>query len=455
MSVNGGLSFPYVLADDTPNDGTETLTLPVAAPTSSGISPRIKVVGRGNVFFNISPAFTLTLPANSIQFSSASYSGSEGDNPKQITVTVTRTGELSGSATAEYHTFDNSSGSPCKTLNTSRASSRCDYETAAGFITFGPGESTKIINIPIVDDSYPDGTELFNIALGNIVGASFGSPTQATITLFDNDATVGPNQIDEAGYFVRQHYIDFLNREPDAPGLAHWSNEILQCGANPGCVEIKRINVSAAFYLSIEFQETGFLVYRLYKAANGDVTGFSDIDGHHSLPVPSVQFNEFLADSRRIGEGIVVGQPGWAEALEANKQKFIDEFLQRIRYAGLTGLTPAKFVDTLNANAGNPMSAGERDQLVADLSFGIKTQAQVLRAVVEDVDLVNAEKNRAFVLMQYFGYLRRNPNENPDSDHTGYDHWLRKLNDFGGNFVNAEMVKAFLNATEYRERFAP
>jgi len=68
---------------------------------------------------------------------------------------------------------------------------------------------------------------------------------------------------------------------------------------------------------------------------------------------------------------------------------------------------------------------------------------------------VNAEKNRAFVLMQYFGYLRRNPNENPDSDHTGYDHWLRKLNDFGGNFVNAEMVKAFLNATEYRERFAP
>src|SRR6185436_10869936 len=80
MSINGGLSFPYVLAEDTPNDGSETLTLPVAAPTSSGISPRIKVVGKGNIFFNISPAFTLTLPANSIQFSSSGYNGSEADN---------------------------------------------------------------------------------------------------------------------------------------------------------------------------------------------------------------------------------------------------------------------------------------------------------------------------------------------------------------------------------------
>jgi len=455
MSINGGLSFPYVLAEDTPNDGSETLTLPVAAPTSSGISPRIKVVGKGNIFFNISPAFTLTLPANSMQFSSSAYSGSEADNPKQIVVTVTRTGNTAGSASAEYDTFDNSSGSPCTTLNTNRASSRCDYITAAGFITFAPGESSKTINIPIVDDSYPDGTELFNMELRNIVGASFGSPTQTTITLFDNDAAVGPNQIDEARYFVRQHYIDFLNREPDAAGLDFWSNEILQCGGDAGCVDIKRINVSAAFYQSIEFQETGYLVYRLYKAANGDITGLSSIGGQHSLPVPSVRFNEFVADSRRIGEGIVVGQPGWPEALETNKKKFIEEFLQRIRFAALTGLAPAKFVDTLNANAGNPLSAGERDQLVADLSFGIKTQAQVLRAVAEDPDLVNAEKNRAFVLMQYFGYLRRNPNDNPDSDHSGYDFWLRKLNDFGGNFVNAEMVRSFIISIEYRQRFAP
>ncbi len=106
-------------------------------------------------------------------------------------------------------------------------------------------------------------------------------------------------------------------------------------------------------------------------------------------------------------------------------------------------------------NAGLPLFESERNQLVADLTFGIKTQAQVLRAVAEDPDLVAAEKNRAFVLMQYFGYLRRNPNDTPDSDYTGHEFWLTKLNDFGGNFINAEMVKAFITSIEYRQRFGP
>jgi hypothetical protein len=73
--------------------------------------------------------------------------------------------------------------------------------------------------------------------------------------------------------------------------------------------------------------------------------------------------------------------------------------------------------------------------------------------VAEDDDLVKAEFNRAFVLMQYIGYLRRNPNDAPDSDYTGYDFWLTKLNNFKGDFVKAEMVKAFITSIEYRGRF--
>jgi hypothetical protein len=57
--------------------------------------------------------------------------------------------------------------------------------------------------------------------------------------------------------------------------------------------------------------------------------------------------------------------------------------------------------------------------------------------------------------MEYFSYLRRNPNDPPDTDHTGYDFWLTKLNQFNGNFADAEMVKAFLISREYRTRFAP
>jgi hypothetical protein len=455
MSVNGGSSFPIVVADDTANDGSEIVTLPVAAPTSGGVSARIKVVAKGNVFFNISPPFNLTLPANSIQFSSSSYSASEGDNPKQFNITVTRTGDVSGGATAEYDTFDTVFGSPCNVLTGERALSRCDYDSALGQLYFAPGEASKTITIPVIDDSYAEGVERFQMELRIIVGASFGSPTQATLTINDNDAAPGQNQIDQASYFVRQHYIDFLNREPDSSGLAFWTDQIAQCGTDAQCIEIKRINVSAAFYLSIEFQQTGYLVYRLYKASYGDATGSSTTGGQHSLKVPIVRLDEFLADTRRLGEGVVVGQPGWEQVLENNKQKLIGDFVQRVRFTTVGGLTPAKFVDALDTNAGNPLSPSERNQLLADYTFGIKTQAQVLRAVAEDPDLVAAEKNRAFVLMQYFGYLRRDPNIVPDSDYSGYEFWLNKLNEFGGNFVNAEMVKAFITSGEYRQRFGP
>jgi hypothetical protein len=85
----------------------------------------------------------------------------------------------------------------------------------------------------------------------------------------------------------------------------------------------------------------------------------------------------------------------------------------------------------------------------------LSKQAQVLRAVAEDGDLRTMETNKAFVLMQYFGYLRRSPNSAPDTDFSGYNFWLTKLNNFGGNFVAAEMVKAFITSDEYRHRFGP
>jgi hypothetical protein len=109
----------------------------------------------------------------------------------------------------------------------------------------------------------------------------------------------------------------------------------------------------------------------------------------------------------------------------------------------------AQFVDTLNTNAGNPLSSSERNQLV---NSGM-TQAQIVRAVAEDPDLVSAEKNKAFVLMQYLGYLRRDPNSGPDTDHTGYDFWLQKLNNHGGDFHAAQMVRSFIVSTEYLNRF--
>src|SRR5205823_10955119 len=268
--------------------------------------------------------------------------------------------------------------------------------------------------------------------------------------------------IDEARWFVHQHYLDFLNREPDASGLQFWTNEILSCGNNAACIELKRINVSAAYFLSIEFQQTGYLVERFYKAAYGSASGISTFGGTHQLSVPIVRFSEFLPDTQQIGSGVVVGQLGWETILENNRQAFALNFVQRSRFitAFPTTSTPQQFVDQLFTNAGVTPSTSDRNAAIAEFGAATNTsdvaaRARALRDVAENSILNQQEFNRAFVLMQYFGYLRRNPNDPQDPDYSGYDFWLTKLNQFNGNFVNADMVKAFIVAGEYRNRFGP
>jgi hypothetical protein len=255
-------------------------------------------------------------------------------------------------------------------------------------------------------------------------------------------------------FFVRQHYVDLLNREPDASGLAFWVNEIESCGANEQCREVKRINVSAAFFLSIEFQETGYLVYRFYKAAFGDATS-PNVAG----TVPVIRLNEFLPDTVRIGRNVQVGIGDWEAQLEANKNALAVEFVQRQRFitAYPVGMTPTEFVDKLDLNSGFVLSSAERTQLINELASNntVSGRASVLRKVAEDADLRQREFNRAFVLMQYYGYLRRNPDDPQDTDFRGWKFWLDKLNQFNGNFVDGEMIKAFLLSIEYKQRFGP
>jgi len=125
-------------------------------------------------------------------------------------------------------------------------------------------------------------------------------------------------------------------------------------------------------------------------------------------------------------------------------------------------MPPTQFVDRLFANAEITPGSTERDDAINE--FGLATtsvddeaRARVVLRVAENATLARQEFNRAFVLMQYFGYLRRNPNNAPEPtlDFQGYNFWLDKLNQFNGNFIEAEMVKAFLSSAEYRRRFAP
>ena len=256
--------------------------------------------------------------------------------------------------------------------------------------------------------------------------------------------------------------MDFLHREPDGCGFGFWTDQIASCGADQHCIELNRTNVSAAFYLSTEFQQTAFLVERMYKTAYGDATGTSTLGGTHQLAVPIVRLTELLIDTEQIGQGVIVGQTGWENVLENNKQHVLAQFVQRPRLALAypTWMTPVQFVDALFANTGVTPSALERESAIGEFngagsSADIAARARVLRRVAENSILAQQEFNRAVVLMEYFGYLRRNPDEGPDRDYAGYDFWLTKLNQFNGDYQKSEMVKAFISSTEYRQRFGP
>src|SRR5204863_8616936 len=141
---------------------------------------------------------------------------------------------------------------------------------------------------------------------------------------------------------------------------------------------------------------------------------------------------------------------------------YANAFAQRSQFTAVfsTSTTPAAFVDALFANAGVTPSSTDRSAAIAEFGAATNTtdtaaRARALRRVAENSAFAQQEFNRAFVLMQYLGYLRRNPNDAPEAtlDFQGYNFWLNKLNTFNGNFVQAEMVKAFLVSTEYRQRF--
>jgi hypothetical protein len=284
-----------------------------------------------------------------------------------------------------------------------------------------------------------------------------GQPNQTTITITDNDSvppTANPLDKADGRFFVNTHYVDFLSRVPDQGGLDFWAAEITQCGTDQSCIDVKRINVSAAFFLSIEFQETGFLVYKMYNAAYGNLPG---------APVP-VKYAEFLPDAQQVALGVQVGIGNWQAQLESNKVAFALAFISRDRFttAFPTTVNPTQFVDALYANAGVVPGAAERTSVINEFAGAGDTtdmaaRGRALRRVAENSTLHQQETNRAFVLMQYFGYLRRNPNDAPEAslDFAGYNFWLGKLNQFNGNFVAAEMVKAFISSGEYRQRFGP
>ena len=239
----------------------------------------------------------------------------------------------------------------------------------------------------------------------------------------------GTNQvitITDIDFFVQQQYIDFLGRMPDSTGFANWVATLSACpdggfgeNLNPSC---DRVHVSAGFYQSIEFQGRGYFAYRFYDAALG------------RRPL----YTEFIPDMQKVGGAQSPAQ----EAV--SKDQYMNEFVQKAEFKAIyDALGNQGYVDKLEQTAGVTLS--NKATLVAALSGQTQTRAQVLRTVVESQPVFDKFFNRGFVTMQYFGYLRRNP------DPIGFANWVNTLNADPNNFRH--MIFGFIFSTEYLNRF--
>lgn len=371
-----------------------------------------------------------------VQFSASTATVSEAG--PTVTLTITRTGDTSGVTTVNFETSDGT------------ALQKSDYTFNSGVVQFNPGETSKTIKISIVDDVFVEGSETFKVTLSNVSGNFvINNPNQVTVTITDNDS-VPPvsNPIDDSTFFVRQQYLDFLGREPDAPGLTFWTNQIAACGSDSACIAGMRVNVSAAFFLSIEYQETSGDVIRTQRVA------FSRQSNDPNSRLPYLQF---MRETRQVGAGVIVGQPGFDTLLEQNKQAYATQIVNSAAFLARFPIMPAaNYVDALYASAAVTPTAAERTAAInAFGAGGTAGRVAALRSVSDSNSVRQAELIPSFVLAEYFGYLRRNPTDAPDFNDLGYQFWLAKLNAFNGDFVKAEMVKAFITSGEYRQRFGP
>ncbi|HYP02134.1 MAG TPA: S8 family serine peptidase [Pyrinomonadaceae bacterium] len=393
----------------------------------------------GRTFTNLSGSqtganFAVAPPEpNVLQFSAPSYQFSEGAG--RATITVTRGGNTSGTITVALTTVDDPASVSCATSN-GTAYARCDYATTIETVTFTAGDTVKTVTIPLIDDAHVEQPETLQIRLLNPVNAQLGAQGTATLTISDNgDAPGAPNPVFGTPFFVRQQYLDFLSREPE-PGEP-WSAVLNNCpdvNNNPTC---DRLTVSKSFFKSPEFQLKGFFVYRFYGLSFGRLPLYTEIVA--DMRSVTGETEDEVYQKKGAFSNNWVQRPAFKAAFD-NKSStdFVNAMMNS--YALQTITTP----DPQNPDRGAKM-VFTRASLIALLSNGTLTRAQVVRAIADSDEVFALEYNRAYVAMQYFGYLRRDP------DAGGFNAWLNYLQ--ANPTDDRTMVRGFANSQEYQLRF--
>jgi uncharacterized protein (TIGR03118 family) len=356
---------------------------------------------------------TTSSATSTIQFSTDEYVIGEGS--ASIQITATRSGDASGAASVRYATWDRS--------QPGHASQKSDYALNVGVVSFAPGETSQRFTVQLINDRFVEGAETIDLVLSNPIGTGvgLGSPNAAELKITDND-TIAPttNPIDGTAFFVRQHFVDFLRREPTASDLAYWSNIIDACGSNTTCRKTKRIAVSAQFLLLKEHVDSVGLIYRMHKAAFGADPLYGDI-------VLSTQLRRALGTTTMSN-------------LFASNPRFVS------RYQAASNTT---YVNALATNSGFAFSTATKNSWIAGLNNASLTRASVLLKVAGTPGFAALVRNRWIVLSGYWEYLRRDP------DTSTFNLRLSHLNAAGGDPIASGLIGGFLTGAEYRQRFGP
>ena len=234
--------------------------------------------------------------------------------------------------------------------------------------------------------------------------------TNTPITIYDND------------FFVQQQYIDFLTRFPEPSGFQSWMNVLSACNGDRNCLDGpdgKRVLVSQLFFMSEEFNIKGDFAFRYYAATLGR----------------RATYPEFVADMRSL-----TGATG-PETL-AKRDAFAAAWVNRPEFkASYDALNNTQFVDRVLQTAG--VTVSNRQQLIDSLNGGT-SRAAVLRQIIEGQEVREKLRDPSFVAIQYYGYLRREPEQ------AGFDAWLNYLRQHPGDYKT--MVWGFVYSSEYRNR---
>ncbi|HEY0081523.1 MAG TPA: Calx-beta domain-containing protein, partial [Pyrinomonadaceae bacterium] len=325
-------------------------------------------------------------------FTQTGYEFDEGVG--RATLTITRKGEVSEAASADYRTSDTDAftiGCADNSNNGNGAFGRCDFATTVGRIDFAPGERQKTLTVPLIDDGHDENSETFQVVLSNLMGASSASPNlTATVTVHDNDVANAPNPIFTTPFFVRQHYLDFLSREPEAG--EPWSGVLDRCPNVNNDASCDRLLVSQSFFGSPEFQLKGLYVFRFYKLAFNRLPEYTEIVSDMSFVAGATEA-EVYARKAQLSRLFTERSEFQNAYGNLSNDAFVSALLGRYQLTQISTPDPAQ-------PDGTAKVAFTRETLINRLNAGTLTRAQVFRAVADSDEASVREFDNAFVAMQ-------------------------------------------------------